>query len=114
MLDISRSIQQLRQPQEQLGGQRVARRHSAVDEILAPRDQHLVVVRGLEEAGSGRVAELRQDRLGQAGRSLQPAQLEGGLVERDQPQRHGRVVFQVGVEVGAAVFGGAVETDVEC
>src|SRR5829696_9710193 len=83
------------QPQQAEGGGRSPRRDRRVLELLAPRDQRLVVVRGREEAAVLEVGEAREDRLGKLARGAEPARVERRLVQRQQRLEQERVVLEV-------------------
>ncbi len=101
---IVRLVQQHGETQQALRHQRVAAGNGVVHQVFAPRHQLLVVDAGLEEAAIGWVVELRQRHLRQPRRLAQPAQVEGRLIERQQPADHGGIVLQVGIEAGASVL----------
>ena len=81
-------------------------------EVLAPRQQLLVVGRGLEEASVLRVGETLDHGVGQGTRLGEPARIEAGLVQGEQRLEQERVVLQVGVELGLAVLPGAQQPPV--
>ena len=75
-----------------------------VVDVLAARDQLLVVVRGREEAAVLGVAEVLDHRVGGLARGVEPALVEGRLVERQQRLDQVGVVLEVGVELRLAVL----------
>ena len=97
------------EPQETEGRRRVARWDRVVLGILAARDQLLVVVRRREEAAALGVREAVDHRLGRLTRGVEPADLEGRLVERQQRLDQIRVVLEVGVELRLALLPGPQE-----
>ena len=78
-----------------------------VAEVLAAGDQLLVVVRGGEEAATLLVGEALDHRLGGLAGGVEPAHLEGRLVEAQQRLDQEGVVLEVGVEPALAVLPGA-------
>ena len=90
----------------------VARRDRVVADLLAARDQLLVVAGGREEAAALAVAEALDRRLGQRPRLVEPALLEGRLIQGEQRFEQEGVVLEVGVEVGPAVLVGAQQPPV--
>ena len=96
-----------RQAQQPEGRRARTGRDRHVLELLAPRDELLVVVRGGEEAAVLAVGEAREDRVGHAARLGEPALLERRLVQRQQRLEQVRVVLEVGVQPALAVLPGA-------
>ena len=90
------------EPQQPERGRRAARGDRRVLEVLAPRDELLVVVGGREEAALLGVGEALDDRVGERARLAEPARLEGRLVEVQQRLEQERVVLEVGVELRLA------------
>src|SRR5829696_3491753 len=95
--------------QEAVGGARVARGYRVVLEVLAPRDEPLVVDRGLEEAAALAVGEALDHRVGGRAGGGEPAWLEARLVQGEERLDQVGVVLEVGVEARLAVLGGAQE-----
>ena len=62
-LGVVVAVEQLAQPQQQIGRQRIARRHGAVHEVFAPRNQLLVIGRRLEETARRSVREAFDQRI---------------------------------------------------
>ncbi len=78
-----------------------------VGEVLAAGDQLLVVVRGGEEAATLLVGEALDHRLGGLAGGVEPAHLEGRLVQPQHRLDQEGVVLEVGVEPAFAVLPGA-------
>jgi hypothetical protein len=81
---VARVTGQPREAQQPERGRRAAARYRRVLQLLAARDQLLVVGRGGEEAASLRVGETVEDLLGQRARLVEPARVECRLVQRQQ------------------------------
>ena len=89
---------QRREPQQAERGGRGAGRDRGVLEVLAPRDQRLVVVRGREEAAVVGVGEAGDDRVRELARRVEPARVERRAVERQERLEQERMVLEVGGE----------------
>ena len=76
-------------------------------EVLAAGDQLLVVVRGGEEAAALLVSEALDHRLGGLAGGVEPAHLQGRLVQPQHRLDQEGVVLEVGVEPAFAVLPGA-------
>ena len=93
--------------QEAVRGGGVARGDRVVVDVLAARDQLLVVGGGGEEAAVLGVGEALDHRVrGRAG-GVEPARLEGRLVERQQRLDQKGVVLQIGIQLRLAAVEGA-------
>ena len=103
LLLVARLAGQRREPQQPERRARRARRDRRVLELLAPRDQLLVVGRRGEEAAALGVAEARDDRVRQRPRLGEPARLERRLVQREQRLEQEGVVLEVGAQLRPAV-----------
>ena len=77
-----------------------------VADVLAAGDQFLVVVRGGEEPAALVVGEALDHRVGGLARGVEPANLEGRLVEAQERLDQEGVVLEVGVEPGLALLPG--------
>ena len=75
-----------------------------VVDVLAPGDQLLVVLGGGEEAAALGVGEAGDHRIGRLAGGVEPAHLEGRLVERQQRLEQVGVVLEVGVQLRLAVL----------
>src|SRR5262249_53918289 len=95
------------EPQEAEGRRGVAGGDRVVADLLAPRDQILVVGGGREEGAALGVAEAIDHRLRYGLRLLVPALLEARFVQRQERLEQERVVLEVGVEASLAVAVGA-------
>ena len=92
------------QPQEPERGGRGAGRDRGILELLAARDQRLVVGGGGEEPAALGVGEAVEDLVRDPFRLGEPARLERCFVQRQQRLEQERVVLEVGAQVrGAAV-----------
>ena len=85
-------------------GRRVARRDRVVVDVLASDDELLVVVRGGEEAAALRVGEELDHLVRGLARGVEPADVEGRLIEREEGLGQVRVVLEVSGQVGAPVL----------
>ena len=94
------------QPQR---GRGVAGGDRVVVDLLAAGDQRLVVVGGGEETAPLGIPEAGDRRTGEIAGLLEPAPLEGRLVQRQQRLEQEGVVLQVCVELRLAVLVGAQE-----
>ena len=97
---VARIPGQERQPQQQLGGRCVPARDRVVAQVLRPHDELLRVDARLEEPAVLLIEEASQQRAGQGRRRHEPAEVTGGLVERQETRTEQRVV--VGEAGGSA------------
>ena len=77
-----------------------------IADVLAAGDQCLVIVRGREEPAAISIGEALDHRVGGLARGIEPANLQGGLVEAEEPLHEERMVLQVGVQPAAALLPG--------
>src|SRR3954454_13209189 len=96
-----------RQPQQAERGRRLTGGDRVVLDVLAARDQLLVVLGGREEAAVLRVREALDDRVGERPRLGEPARVERRLVERDQRFEQEGVVLEHRAEPRPAAVVGA-------
>src|SRR6201999_1581702 len=94
---VARIAGQPGEAQQTERGRRGAGRDRRVLELLAARDQRLVVVGGGEEAAALGVGEALQDRVRERARLAEPARVERGLVQGQQRLEQERVILEVGV-----------------
>src|SRR3954451_2868126 len=92
------------QPQQAVGGARVAGGDGVVLQVLATGQELLVVRRGLEEAAALLVGEARDHRVGELASGTKPARVERRLVEREERLEEEGVVLQVCVQLRLAVL----------
>ena len=88
------------QPQQDVGGDGVARGRGVIEHVLGPRNECFVVGRGVEEAAVFGVRETFENDVGKLDGSIEPARVEGRLVQRNQAVGDVGVVLEVAVQVG--------------
>src|SRR2546423_4058685 len=95
---------QLRKMQQQVDRERSAGRRRVVSNVARPSNQLLRIFGGVEESTGGVIPEPFDHCVGDLLRALDPALIEGELVDAEKAEGNRRVIFEESADARDTVF----------